>query len=88
MSEAEQRTVGERGQVTIPKALRERLNITGGEKVVVRESDGRIIIEKPVTRDELAEGYRTRASRERDLAEEFAGVSREANDHLDDAPDW
>ena len=35
------RTVGERGQVTLPEELRERFDIQGGDEVVVRETDDR-----------------------------------------------
>lgn len=82
------RTVGERGQVTIPKHLRERFGIEGGDEVVVRERDGRIVIETAVTAADLAEGYRRRAEAAAALEEEMAGVSREADDQLGDAPEW
>jgi len=88
MSSSERRTIGERGQVTLPKELRERFGLRGGDEVVVREEDGRIVIETPVSREDLAEGYRQRAERTRRIAEEMDGVSAEANDHLGDAPDW
>jgi len=84
----ETRTVGERGQVTIPKELRERLGITGGDEVVVREEDGRVIIERQTVRERLAAGYRERAERDRKLDREMAGVSAEADDDLGDIPDW
>lgn len=84
----ESRKVGERGQVTIPKELRERFGIRGGDEVVVREEDGKIVIEKSTLEDRLAEGYRRRAERDRDLDEEMAGVSREADDDLGDTPEW
>jgi AbrB family looped-hinge helix DNA binding protein len=82
------RTVGDRGQITIPKRLRERFGIEGGDEVVVREWDGRIVIETPVTTENLAEGYRQRAEGMADLDDEMAGVSREADDQLADAPEW
>lgn len=88
MSESERRKVGERGQVTLPKKLREQFGIHGGDEVVVRDEDDRIVIEKPVIRDKLAEGYRRRADRDQQIAESFDGVSREANEELGDAPDW
>ncbi|MFC7076833.1 AbrB/MazE/SpoVT family DNA-binding domain-containing protein [Haloarcula halophila] len=88
MSEAERRKVGKRGQVTIPKELRERFGISGGDDIVIHEEAGKIVIERPVTREELAEGYRQRAQRSRELADELAGVSTEADDHLGDAPEW
>jgi AbrB family looped-hinge helix DNA binding protein len=88
MAESEKRTVGERGQVTLPKELRETFEIRGGDEVVVRSEDGKIIIEPPVSEADLAEGYRKRASRDRELADEMADVSTEADASLGDAPDW
>lgn len=38
--------VGERGQVTIPKALRVRLGIRPGSYVEFDEDDGRVVIRK------------------------------------------
>jgi len=37
--------VGERGQITIEKAIRERLAIYAGDETVQRVEDGRIVIE-------------------------------------------
>ena len=88
MSQSEKRTVGERGQVTLPKDLREKLGIHGGDEVLVHEEGGRITIEKPFSREELAEGYRRRAAESKALAAEMDGVSREADEYLGDAPEW
>lgn len=88
MSGSQERKVGERGQVTLPKELREKLNIHGGDEVLVHEEDGKITIEKPASREELAEGYRRRAAEAEALSAEMAGVSREADEHLGDAPEW
>ena len=38
-------TVGERGQITIDKAIREELGIRAGDEAVQRVEDGRIVIE-------------------------------------------
>jgi AbrB family looped-hinge helix DNA binding protein len=88
MSTDARRKVGKRGQVTIPKELRERFGITGGDDVVIHEEAGKLVIERPVSREELAEGYRQRVNRSRELADELAGVSTEADAHLGDAPEW
>lgn len=88
MAESERRRVGERGQVTLPKELRDRLDIDGGDDVIIREEEGKIVVEKPITAEDLAEGYRRRADRDREIAESFEGVSREANEQLGDEPDW
>lgn len=84
----ETRTVGQRGQVTIPQQLRERFGLSGGDEVVIREEDGRIVIELPMSREEVAEGYRQRAERMREMAEEGARASSEADELLGDAPAW
>lgn len=88
MSERERRTVGERGQVTIPKRLRDQFGIQAGDHVVIQAESGKLVIEQPVTKEDLAEGYRQRANRDRELAEELAGVSSEATEYLGDAPEW
>lgn len=74
--------------MTIPKELRERFGIESGEEVVIREEAGKIVIGRSVTREELAEGYRQRAQRDADLADELETVSAEANDRLGDPPEW
>jgi AbrB family looped-hinge helix DNA binding protein len=88
MDDESRRKVGERGQVTIPKSVRERFGIRGGDEVVIHEEGGKIVIESPVGREEVAEGYRERADRDRQLTEELAGVSREADVELGDGPTW
>ncbi|WP_267161090.1 AbrB/MazE/SpoVT family DNA-binding domain-containing protein [Halovenus salina] len=88
MSKGERRKIGKRGQVTIPKELRERFGIEGGDDVLIHEEEGKLVIEQPMTREEVAEGYRQRAQRSRELADELAGVSTEANEQVGDAPEW
>lgn len=88
MSEPQKRRVGERGQVTLPKELREEFDITGGDEVEIREESGKIVIERPVTREDMAAGYQARAEQLRDLNDELEGVSDEADEYLGDAPEW
>lgn len=49
--------VSEKGQVTIPKALRERLGIRAGETLDFDEEDGRLIARKSVERDPVDAVY-------------------------------
>jgi len=86
--DGDSRTVGDRGQITIPKVLRERFGIRGGDEVVVRGQEDRIVIEAPTLEERLAAGYRERADRDGAIDEEFAGASSEANRGLGEAPDW
>lgn len=88
MTETEKRKVGDRGQVPLPKRFRDAFGIQGGDEVTIREEGDKIVIEKSISRKELAEGYRRRADQHRELAYEMEGVSQEADTHLGDAPTW
>jgi AbrB family looped-hinge helix DNA binding protein len=58
-------TVAERGQITLPKAVRDALGLTKGTTLKVEIEDGRIVLRKDVSaalrklrgRFKLAEGY-------------------------------
>lgn len=76
------RTVGERGQVTIPKWLRDQLGIRGGDEVSVREYAGGVLIRKQPSEDELAEAYRRNAERARRVNEQWESASQEADEYL------
>jgi AbrB family looped-hinge helix DNA binding protein len=52
-------TVGERGQVTIPKQLRERLGLRPGQRLVVTEEEGRVILVKDLDDDRIMHVYGT-----------------------------
>ena len=88
MSGIEKRRVGDRGQITLPKELREEFDIGGGDEVEIRKEAGKIIIEKPISREDLAAGYRARTDHLRELHNEMDGVSQEADEYLGDAPEW
>jgi antitoxin PrlF len=59
-------TVAERGQITLPKAVRDALGLVKGTKLKVELEDGRIVLRKDVDdalarlrgRFKLAEGFR------------------------------
>ncbi len=87
MAETKKRRVGDRGQVTLPKILRDEFDISGGDEVEIRKESGKIIIEKPVSREDMAAGYRARADQFREIDDEMAGVSQEADEYLGEAPE-
>ena len=43
-------TVSEKGQITIPKEVRDRLGISKGDKIIVYLKDDEIILKKPEKR--------------------------------------
>ncbi|MBI4729134.1 MAG: AbrB/MazE/SpoVT family DNA-binding domain-containing protein [Acidobacteria bacterium] len=49
--------VGERGQVTIPKPLRDRLGIRAGEILEFEADDGRLIARKASVRDPVDSAF-------------------------------
>lgn len=49
----EETRVSERGQVTIPKQVRDRLGIRPGQVLTVREERGRVVMSKAVVEDPL-----------------------------------
>lgn len=44
-------TVSEKGQITIPKALRDRLGFRPGQVLEVREDHGRLVMTKRIIKD-------------------------------------
>jgi len=69
MANKQRRKVGDWGQVTIPQELRSRFSLTGGDEVLIYEEDGKLVIEPPISRELLAEGYRKRTERDRELVD-------------------
>jgi AbrB family looped-hinge helix DNA binding protein len=67
--------VAERGQVTIPKALRERLGIRPGTVLEFTEEAGRLVAVKAAPQDELDLVYGTLGCGRRtdDLIEQLRG---------------
>ncbi|QPV61740.1 AbrB/MazE/SpoVT family DNA-binding domain-containing protein [Halosimplex litoreum] len=55
MGTSEDRRVDEKGRVTIPKSIREALQIDPGEEVAVELADDRIVIRNRISREQLVE---------------------------------
>ncbi len=81
-------TVGERGQVTIPKQIRKLQNIKPKDKVIMKIDGDKILVEKPLSKKEreklMEEGYKKMAALDRELEEEWKFASTEADRLLDD----
>jgi len=80
--------VGERGQITIPKAIREIEGVKPGEEVVVKIEEGRIVVEKKMSKKKkeelMKEFYIKYADLNEKIAEEWKHASKEADRLLDD----
>ena len=50
-------TVSEKGQITVPKRLRERLGIHPGDRLELVEDGGRLVVTKTVQEDPVAAVY-------------------------------
>jgi len=79
-------TVGPKGQVVLPKRIRERLGIHPGDQVIVEEGAGRIEIRKAATLDSLqgrfAGGPDMLADLEREHREEIEREERKVNERF------
>ena len=50
-------TVSEKGQITVPKRLRERLGIRAGDRLELTEEEGQLVARKAVTGDPVTAAY-------------------------------
>ncbi len=76
------RKVGARGQITIPKQIREKREIQEGDEFEVIEEGSKLVLSKKVDKEKLAEGYRRTAERDKKVAKEWSQASKEANRYL------
>lgn len=79
--------VGERGQITIPKIIREKEKLKAGEKVIVKLEGAKIVVEKiseKQKRESLREGYLRTAKADLETEKEWASASSEADAMIDD----
>lgn len=80
--------VGERGQITIPKTIRDLEQIRPKDKVIVKIEDKKIVVEKALGRKEkeklMIEGYKKMAELDKEIEEEMKHVSKEADAMLDE----
>lgn len=80
--------VGERGQITIPKTIREKEGLKKKDKVIVKLEDGKIVVEKLLSKKVkeklMKEYYIKYAKLNEKIAEEWKYVSKEADEMLDE----
>jgi len=80
--------VGERGQITIPKDIREIEKIKPKDRVIVRIENNKITVEKAFSKkqkEELMKEYYVRHAKEnKELSEEMINASAEASGFSDE----
>lgn len=80
--------VGERGQITIPKIIRQIEGIKPNDKLVIKIEDEKIVVEKVLNKKEqeklIKEYYQKYSKFDEELEEEWKYVSKEADAMLDD----
>lgn len=54
-TKTDDRQIDSNGRITIPKSIRERLNLTDGEHVTVDVEDRRVVIQPRISRSEFVE---------------------------------
>lgn len=79
---ADERRIDGKGRVTLPKAIRERLNLERGEHVEVSVEDGRIVLKPRVSREAFVE------TMEGCLSDETRASDAPRQDPLDLKADW
>lgn len=80
--------VGERGQITIPKTIREIENLKPKDRVIVKIENEKITVEKALGKIEkerlMVEGYKKMAKLDEEMEKEMRYLSKEADAMLDE----
>ena len=78
MSSATNINIGKQGRIVIPANLRRSLGIKEGDRLVAREEEGRLVIEKREAIEKRLRARFAHISQDRSLADELIAERREA----------
>lgn len=70
--------LGRQGRLVIPAVLRRSLELEEGDKLIAREEEGRLVLEKQDTIKQRLKNRFTKISQKRSLADELIAERREA----------
>ena len=70
--------LGCQGRLVIPAPLRRSLELVEGDKLILREEDGRLVLEKQETIKQRLKARFNKVPKERSLADELIAERREA----------
>ena len=80
--------VGERGQITIPKDIRDKEGLKPKDKIIVKIENNQIIVEKALSKKEkeklIKEYYLKYSKLEEETTRDWEHASKEADAMLDD----
>ena len=80
--------VGERGQITLPKVIRQINGIKSKDKLIVKMENEKMVVEKFQNKKEveklMKEYYLKYAKRDLEICKEWEHVTKEADAMLDD----
>jgi antitoxin PrlF len=83
MNDDRRTRISSRGQIVIPKALRQKYGLSEGEEVVWEEEDGKLVLRKADWKDyanEIARKMKQAGITEEDMLEELERVRKELYD--------
>lgn len=69
--------LGSQGRLVLPASLRRKLELKAGDKLLVREETGQIVLEKPAAIKKRLKARFSKISQERSLASELIAERRE-----------
>jgi AbrB family looped-hinge helix DNA binding protein len=81
-------SIGERGQITIPKLIRLKQNIKSKDRMLITVNKEYIILKKIDSKEDIKQkmikGYKELAKKSLELENEFKNTSKEANDIIEE----
>lgn len=78
MSEAVSVNMGKQGRLVIPAGIRRSLQLNEGDKLIVREESGRLVLEKPEIVEQRLKARLAHLPKERSVVDELIAERREA----------
>jgi len=80
--------VGQRGQITIPKEIRDKIKLKEKDKLLVTLKANNLIVKKVIPdkkiNDLMVEGYKKMANTDKETVNDFENIDLEANDYIGD----
>jgi AbrB family looped-hinge helix DNA binding protein len=78
--------VGQRGQITIPKEIRKKLNIKEKDKLFVTIQSNKFVVKKVLSDNDInklmAQGYKKMYAIDKETINDFKHVDSDANDYI------